>query len=154
MNVLSTTSALTYNDIINDAISLLDDTMSDTEKALALHDYLVLRCDYDVKYKYLDNKVMFTAYSALVNRVAVCQGYALAYIDLLNAAGIESKLVNSDEMNHAWVLVHLEDDWYHVDPTFNDPTFGTQTEDGYCKPGYVDHEYFLRSEERSVGKEC
>ena len=66
MNVFSTTSKLSYNQIIQDAISLLDDSMSDLEKTLALHDYLVLRCDYDIDGKYADNNVMHTAYSALV----------------------------------------------------------------------------------------
>lgn len=60
---------------------VLNDDMSNIEKALAVHDYLAT----DVQYDYANyNKgnvpaVSHTVYGSIVNKIAVCDGYALAY---------------------------------------------------------------------------
>lgn len=104
---------------------------SDLEKALYLHDYLCLNCTYDTSLK------DYTAYDALVSGKAMCQGYSQAYILLLRAAGVESLMVYSRELVHAWNLVKLGGLWYHVDVTWDDPTPD--------RPGRAKHDYFLRS---------
>ena len=109
--------------------------LSDYEKALALHDYIVTHCEYDGTYSNYD------AYNVLVEGVAVCQGYTLAYADLLNRVGIENKYVLSDAMNHAWNLVKIDGEWYHVDATWDDPYSSKSP-----RLGYVGHNNFLRSD--------
>lgn len=82
---------------------------------------------------------IYTAYGALVEGDAVCQGYALAYKLLLDKCGIDSVLVTSNEMGHAWNLVKLDGSWYHVDVTWDDPTPNVE--------GGGTHKNFLRSDE-------
>lgn len=115
--------------------------MDDLQTAIALHDYIVLNCEYD-KQRLADKTlpaVSYGAYGVLANQIAVCQGYALAYKYLLNEFGINSYIVTSDKMNHAWNLVELDGTLYQVDATWDDPTWD--------KPGQVRHSYMFQSDE-------
>ncbi|MBQ8892855.1 MAG: hypothetical protein IJ043_00420 [Clostridia bacterium] len=97
--------------------------LGDVEKALLLHDRLALHCEYSVddltNGTYDDND--FTIYGALVEQMAVCQGYAFAYEYLLDLAGIESTICSSEDLNHAWNIVTIGRVKYHVDVTWDDP---------------------------------
>ncbi len=107
------------------------------EKALVLHDAIALSCEYDEAAA--DTEVFpFNAYGCLVDKKAVCQGYALAYKDLLDRLGIDCIVVASEEMNHAWNMIKLDTSWYHVDITWDDPVPDSL--------GYADHLFFLKSD--------
>ncbi len=102
--------------------------MKDYEKEKALHDYLVNNTKYD---KRIDTGSMpsksYTAYGALIDGVAVCQGYAVAMDKLLKAAGIETIIIlgeargNDGYIRHSWNLVKFGGEYYHLDATWNDP---------------------------------
>ncbi len=128
----------------------VQDGMTDLEIALALHDYLVLNCGYNWQVgnnQGAPSNLVYTAYGALVEGDAVCQGYALAYNALLHRAGIAAKYVSSEDMNHGWSLVQLDGEWYHVDPTWDDPMYSLyEGGPGSDYPGYVKHENFLLSD--------
>lgn len=100
------------------ALSGITDDMSDMEKAIVLHDYLDVNCQYNTA---MDNPHRYSAYGALVDQLAVCNGYALAYKYLLNQVGIECLMVSSKELNHAWNMVKLNGEYYQVDTTWDDP---------------------------------
>ncbi|HBN57014.1 MAG TPA: hypothetical protein DD414_09590 [Lachnospiraceae bacterium] len=106
--------------------------MTDLQKAMALHDYLAQHMSYDFTYS------RYNSYNALVERSAVCQGYTLAYAELLKKAGIPFDFCASTAMNHIWNYVQIDGKWYHVDVTWDDPTRD--------KAGYVSHTYFLNSD--------
>lgn len=99
--------------------------MSEYDKELAIHDYVVNKVKYD--YTNLQNNTVpddsYTAYGALVNGTAVCQGYAEAMYRLLNKAGVKCILVSGSGNNvpHAWNMVSIGGAYYHVDTTFDDP---------------------------------
>ena len=140
-----------FDQAVDEALGLVSETsLSDLEKALILHDYLVEQVTYNWEVdialktgesmKTVEQRTgtrIYTAYGALVEGDAVCQGYALAYKLLLDKCGIDSVLVTSNEMGHAWNLVKLDGSWYHVDVTWDDPTPDL--------PGYCGHDNFLRS---------
>lgn len=110
---------------LDEALSLVDDSMSDLEKALVLHDYLVLHVAYNWEVatrQPAPGKTVYTAYGALVEGDAVCQGYALAYKLLMDRCGIPCEIVSSEAMNHAWNAVQIDGQWYHMDATWDDPT--------------------------------
>lgn len=139
-----------FNDRVN---KILDETtapgMSQVEMALSLHDYLVLHCAYD--WSVLQNQGepsynVYTAYGALIEGNAVCQGYAMAYNLLLNKVGIETEYVTSSTINHGWSLVEIDGTWYHVDVTWDDPTMPF-SDYNHDLPGYCIHKYFLVSTE-------
>lgn len=62
-------------------------------------------------------------YSAFVRRQSVCAGYARAAMYLLSRMGVETIYTLGDigGQSHAWVLIKLGNDWYHMDPTYGDP---------------------------------
>ena len=115
--------------------------MSDLQKALALHDWLAVNVSYDqATFEGTSvNEDAYTAFGALVERTAVCQGYSMAYIALLERCGIEAAYASSDAMNHGWTLVKLDGNWYHVDVTWDDPTPD--------RLGQAEHTFFLLSDQ-------
>lgn len=96
------------------------------QKELAIHDYIVLNTSYD-KNNYTLKKDAFnisnTSYGALVNGVALCDGYSYAFKSLCDLAGIECHVVYgvSNSQPHAWNLVKSGEDYFYTDVTWNDP---------------------------------
>lgn len=117
--------------------------MSKTEIVLAIHDYIALHTRYDYT---LTNSNMYNAYGVLVNGLAVCHGYALAYIDLLREVDVESYFVSSINLDHGWNVINTESGWYHSDVTWDDPrpNIGEYTNDGDYM-GYCQHDYFMNT---------
>ena len=97
-----------YNKAIAQAVSAIDPAWSDFEKALYLNDYLAANCYYDETYS------KYSAYNALVEKTAVCQGYSLAYQALLRKVGIRCDVIGSESLNHAWNLIEINGKLYHV----------------------------------------
>jgi transglutaminase-like putative cysteine protease len=104
---------------------------NDYDKEKSLHDALIESCNYDLNAAknpaaYPES---FTAYGALVNKTAVCEGYAKAMKLLLDSAGIESLYVTGTASNsegagsHAWNMVNVSGKWYYLDATFDDPLY-------------------------------
>lgn len=115
--------------------ALIDDTMSDLEKALVVHDYLCL----DIVY--LDsNTTNHDIRGAILDKEAVCEGYAEAYKYYLDRIGVPCNVVSGPAnvggytITHAWNQVKIDGKWYFVDATWDDMDTG------------VKHEYFLCSE--------
>ena len=121
--------------------SCVTDGMSDYEIAKALHDYLTTHNEYDMRL-YSGNlpALSRTSYGALVNRTSVCSGYALAYQHLMEDAGIPCEYVTgmTTRGSHAWNIVQIGGEWYHVDVTWDDPIPNRE--------GYVRYDYFLKSD--------
>ncbi|MBQ9131839.1 MAG: hypothetical protein IJX62_05145 [Clostridia bacterium] len=96
--------------------------MSDFEKELYLHDTLAA----GVVYRESDHA--HDAYGALVEGIAVCEGYAEALQYLCQRVGLTSFLAVGSSVNpstgqpegHAWNLIEIDGFFYHVDLTWND----------------------------------
>lgn len=99
--------------------------MTDFEKELAIHDYIVNNCRYDIENQRNGTTPPedYSAYGVLVNGTAVCEGYAKAMKLLLDRAGVPCLVVSgrSKGSSHAWNLVCLDGQYYHVDATWDDP---------------------------------
>ena len=99
---------------------------SDYERLEAIHDYI---CD-NVEYDAADGSdLRRTAYDALVNGTAVCQGYSNALYRLLLEAGVDNRIIfgngvesNGVTMPHTWNIVELYGEYYYVDVTWDDST--------------------------------
>ena len=134
-------------DAVDEALAVVKPGMSDLDKVLALHDYLVLHTAYAYR-DYLNGMLGGNVYNPqgpLMEGKAVCQGYALAYYLLLNNVGIENKVVVSYSMNHAWNMLKVDGKWYHIDATWDDPAWDIL--------GRVRHEYFMLSDAAIKEKE-
>lgn len=118
---------------------ILKPGMNDHQKIKAIHDYVVTHVEYDT------GLTQYTAYDALFNGKAVCQGYSLLGYRLLTEAGITARIaegtVNSGE--HAWNMVLLDGNWYHLDLTWDDPVISGGAKDD----GRIRYAYYLRTDE-------
>ena len=110
-----------YEQIVIVLNKIITPDMSDYDKELAIHDYIVKNCEYG----YTDgaNEYAFRAYGVLVQGKAVCNGYAEAMALLLNCVGVENEIMTgwADGELHAWNRVKLDGKWYQVDSTWDDP---------------------------------
>lgn len=133
---------------VSEALTWIPNNATRFQIVQALHDYLVRNCVYDGSAVNEAISPSRTAYGALANGKAVCQGYSLAYKLLLRRAGVPAVYVGSDSMQHAWNMVQMEDNgWYHVDVTWDDPILHTSTYPEGNDGGYfrdVSHDLFLR----------
>lgn len=115
--------------------------LTDEQKLLLLHDRLAVWNEYG--YSNTATSIeSHTAYGALVNRISVCQGYAMAYMYLLDRIGIENYYCSSNTLNHGWNIVYLNGNKYHIDVTWDDVGW---SEDANGVSGAVLHKNFLRS---------
>lgn len=123
------------------AIEGITDEMSEAEKALAVHDYLVLNNSYDHSMK------KYSAYNCLVEKSSTCQGYTLAYVYIMrDLLGMDCSVVTSDSQNHSWNYLKVDGSWYHVDLTADDlsySVYGGREYDGF---GEVLHKNLLLSD--------
>ena len=94
----------------------------------SIHDYMVNSISYD--YEALRNKSMnrclFNIYGVINNRLAVCEGIAKFVKLTLNKLGIEcficgGKCILENEKieDHAWNVIKIEEDYYHIDVTWD-----------------------------------
>lgn len=94
-----------------------------------VHNYIINNTKYDKDradrniIKYESN----TAYGVLIEHYGLCGGYTDAMAIFLNMYNIPNFKVISE--NHIWNAVYLDDQWYHLDLTWDDPvlTDGTDT---------------------------
>lgn len=94
-----------------------------------VHDYLVDNVEYDTT---ISKNNIYNIYGAMVNGQAVCEGYARSFKYLMDCLGIPCSLVigkgtNSEGKteNHAWNYVQIDDYWYAIDTTWDDPVSTT-----------------------------
>jgi len=123
---------------------LIQPGMSEYEKELAIHDYLVKHIAYDYM-NYTNDTVpadSYDIYGALIRGVAVCQGYANSAKLLLNMAGIEAHVVTGIAKGelHAWNKVKINGQYYNLDVTWDDPVPDV--------PDRVDYGYFNVTDEQ------
>ena len=129
-----------------------DATMTDMQKAVKLHDWIMNNVEYDPLTAEADaqkaqgitpNPAMYTEKNHVDASVflhvrnghhyTVCDGYARCYRILLRKAGITAYYVSGSDVvgipdrriGHAWNLVKINGNFYHVDVTWDDGNTGT-----------------------------
>ena len=115
---------------------LYNNELNKKEQIKVIHDYIINNSKYDsdrsdrniIKYK------SDTAYGPLFQGYAICGGYTDLMAIFLNDLNIENYKVSSK--NHIWNAVKIDDTWYNLDLTWDDPV----TSDG---SDYLGYNYFL-----------
>ena len=106
------------------------------DKIKVIHDYIINNTKYDVGRS--DNKITTyhsdTAYGALIEHYAICGGYADSMKLFLDYLNIPNYKISSE--NHIWNLVYVNNKWYHLDLTWDDPV----TSNG---DDVLEYDYFL-----------
>ena len=128
-----------------DIISInIHDDMSDYEKELTIHDWIIDWTQYD---KDANNNSPDAnpdpdndnPYGLIFNKKSICRGYTTTFQLFMDLLGIECIIVEGIAAHsgneHAWNMVRIDGKWYCVDVTWNDPSGGDQS-------NYAKHEYF------------
>ena len=123
--------------------------MSDYDAALAVYRNIIDLVDYDsLSLESAENEApndqpddLRSIYGVFVNKKAVCSGYAKATQYLLNRLGIECVYVSGTgrQERHAWNLLNLEGNYYHMDTTWDDHS---NTKEGVDSSREITYDYF------------
>lgn len=125
------------NSAIDNVLSSLALTeKNDYEKIKSIYDYICTHTTYD--YDNLENedhKLKYTAYGALIDGKAVCQGYAVLFYRLSLELGIDNRLISGygNKDTHGWNIVRMENSYYNADATWD--------------AGKEEYSYFLKGQD-------
>lgn len=118
--------------------SNINENMSDFEKELILHDYVANNTEY-YSYENLEDipRECHNIYGTLIDKKAVCDGFAKTMKLLLDKNNIENIIVTGSlkKESHAWNMIKLNNEWYNLDLTSN-KSIKTEEKD------YTIHSYF------------
>lgn len=110
---------------VSEIISGMDFSGDQYNAELYIHDYIVEHCSYSNT----DDQEESTAYGALINGSASCEGYAKSAQMLFDAIGIESYVLAGESTpnekgepeSHMWNVVRINGRYYYLDVTWDDP---------------------------------
>ena len=122
---------------------------SDYEKINGIYEWMCKNIYYDYTNLNVSSyKLKYTAYAALVNKTAVCQGYANLFYRLALELGVDSRIISGEGITsdgsggHAWNIVGLDGLYYDLDATW-DATYVQY----YMQYGYpLEYQWFLKNE--------
>ena len=124
---------------------ILKQDMSDLNKEATIYNWVVNNVDYDWTHQNIMKETpreSFTPYGGLVNRTAVCLGYATTFQLLCDLAGVECITVVGaafgSQEDHAWNMVRLDGNWYCADVTWD----ANYREQGVSRGREKDWDYF------------
>lgn len=121
---------------------IIKDDDTDYDKIKTVHDYIINKTKYDVD---MNQEIKsFNAYGALFNNMATCNGYTDLMAIFLSKMGYDNFRIatTGTEINdekatgHVWNAVYVDNEWVHLDLTWDDPV----STDG---KNYLYHKYFL-----------
>lgn len=115
--------------------SMTTSQMSDLDKVILVHEYIVTHTYYEKT-----STAMGCAGGILGDGHGLCTGFSRAFNAALKYLGVETCYASSNDMNHAWSLVKIDGQYYHVDCTWDNTTEESK--------GYVGHNYLLASDTR------
>ena len=143
---------------------LITDDMSDYEKELAIHDYIITNAQYDLDELNTFKTVSedsFTPYGLLIKGKGICLAYTQTFQLFMDMLEIDCITVHStayDGEEHAWNMVRLDGYWYHVDVTWDDPipnrdyptyTYFNVTDELMAQQHQWDRESFPKAESKA-----
>lgn len=132
-----------------DILSLITEDMTDFQKAVTVHDYIVMNLKYDTSYNVYD------AVNMALGGSGVCQGYAQMFYDICaNELGMGCGFAvwnnkTAGAAGHIWNVIKIDGKWYHADATYDDPLLRySETQTAADAPLRVSHNYFLVSDKK------
>ena len=132
--------------IINELYKKENDDFENLKK---IHDYIINNTKYDITRndKGESNYKSYNAYGPAIEGYATCNGYADLMAIILSKLNYEnykiattSEEISYESNGHIWNAVKINDEWLHLDLTWDDPV----SADG---KDYLYHKYFLVSTE-------
>lgn len=152
--------------IDNFILKYITPNMTDFEKEIQIIKYLVATTSYDEDEELNTTPVItdsYKAYGALINGKATCSGYAKAFDLLAKSCNLSSIVVTGSARNskgieapHAWNQIYLDNDWYNVDVTWEDPNTNVEVGFNQLFNNYINgtEKDFATNHFRENGHEC
>lgn len=112
--------------------------LSEYQKIVKIYNYICRNIEYDYEHD-SDYYPQYTAYAALVNKIAVCQGYATLFYRMCLMQSIDARIIVNED--HAWNIVRLGGKYYNMDSTWD---AGTNYYDFFlrCNANFWDHDRY------------
>lgn len=122
------------NEIVDNFINNnIDINMSEENKIKIIHDYIINNSKY-IKDTKVDKDNYSNAYDILYSGYGTCNAYSDLMAIFLNKLNINNYQISSE--NHIWNLVFVNNSWYHLDVTWDDPVTNTNED-------LLGYDYFL-----------
>lgn len=96
--------------------------LNDYAKISAIYDYICANVDYDYYHKNSSGYTLkYTAYAALMNGTAVCQGYATLLYRLALELGVDCRVIpgTAKGEEHRWNIALVNGSYYNLDSTWD-----------------------------------
>ena len=131
--------------VLDQIPALTDPSLSAYDRELALHDWMLEWAEYDpgaLSSGPVGDPMPHNddPYGFLLGRKGICLGYTTTFQLFMDLCGIECLSVHGASHlgtdAHAWNLIRLEDEWYAVDVTWDDPVSATPVSN------FTAHRYF------------
>lgn len=150
VNLITNNKELT---IENQEDTKSDENNIDYDKIKIIHDYIINQTKYDVD----NNKETksYNAYGALKNHLATCNGYTDLMAIFLSKLGYENfKIATTNETTgHVWNVVKINNEWLHLDLTWDDPVSSDGKDYLYHKYFLINTEGLIKADENITSKE-
>ncbi len=112
-----------FNQRVDEILSSVGSGRTEYQREKIIHDKLISNCTYKTGVtSSSDGWQYFSAYGAVVDGEAVCEGYSKAIQLLMTRVGIVCSTVRgeADGVAHMWNVVEMNGEWYHLDATWDD----------------------------------
>ncbi len=109
------------NSKVDEILKSVPKGLSEYERELFVHDYIVKNCKYDRSKDLQRPWERYTCLGCMVRKEAVCEGYSKATQLLLSRLGVKCRTITGsrDQEQHMWNMVNIDGDWYHLDVTWD-----------------------------------
>lgn len=116
--------------------NVMNPSLSTEENIRLVHDYIINHSIYDSDRsdRNIINYKSDIAYGPLIEGYGICGGYTDAMELILEKLNVKSYKVSSD--NHVWNALLLNNQWLHLDLTWDDPVTSNHT-------NVLEHNFFL-----------
>lgn len=118
------------------ASTLINTQLSTIDNIKNIHDYIINNTKYDSNRT--DNNIINyksdIAYGPLIEGYGICGGYTDTMQLFLEKLNIKNYKIATN--NHIWNAIYLDNQWYHLDLTWDDPVTSNNTD-------VLEHNFFL-----------
>lgn len=112
----------TFDAISETIVSMIPSEFSTFDKYRVIAHFISNRLDYNYTVSDEVSRGDYTAFPAIYGGYTICGGYALGFAYLCRYANLWATVISGTTEGgyHAWNIVALEDDYYHVDVCWSD----------------------------------
>ncbi len=104
---------------VDEILAKADGSYTLMDYLVTVHDQILYNCEYSDT---MDKTGDYEAFGVLTDKVGVCESYSRAFQYICQRIGVENLLIvgESQKIGHMWNMISIDDQWYHIDLTWDD----------------------------------